>query len=262
MMAGDLMRMLDPTALAAEAGYPALDPWQARLLWERPRRSLLCCSRQSGKSTITALIALYVALYEAPALILLVSPAQRQSAELFRCFMTAYHNLKDVPPLVQESVLRCEFANGSRVIALPSSEKTLRGFAKVDLCVIDEAARCPDELQPTTTTRWCAQRNETTASARDGHHRPKRRNHVIGKCSVDDGGRKDRRGATRPRSQSFSILLTRKRRGGLSAYVVTRRATPSGLTFATSSACHLACLSGSRCTCAGATRAPAVVRDI
>jgi hypothetical protein len=146
MMARDLMRMLDPTALAADAGYPALDPWQARLLWERPRRSLLCCSRQSGKSTITALIALYVALYEAPALILLVSPAQRQSAELFRVFMSAYQNLRDVPELVQESVLRCEFANGSRVIALPSSEKTLRGFAKVDLCVIDEAARCPDEL--------------------------------------------------------------------------------------------------------------------
>jgi Terminase large subunit, T4likevirus-type, N-terminal len=146
MIAGDLARCLDPVLLAADAGYPALDDWQARLLRERPRRSLLCCSRQSGKSTVTALIALYVALYEAPALVLLVSPAQRQSAELFRVFMTAYQKLQGTPPLVQESVLRCEFANGSRVIALPSSEKTLRGFAKVDLCVIDEAARVQDEL--------------------------------------------------------------------------------------------------------------------
>jgi hypothetical protein len=86
------------------------------------------------------------ALYEAPALVLLVSPAQRQSSELFRVFMSAYQKLKDVPELVQESLLKCELANGSRVIALPSSERTLRGFAKVDLCVIDEAARCPDEL--------------------------------------------------------------------------------------------------------------------
>jgi Terminase large subunit, T4likevirus-type, N-terminal len=142
----DISRALDATLLAADAGFPTLDPWQARLLRERPRRSLLCCSRQSGKSTCTALVALYVALFEAPALVLLVSPAQRQSAELFRVFMTAYQKLANVPPLVQESVLKCEFANGSRVIALPSSERTLRGFAKVDLCIIDEAARCPDEL--------------------------------------------------------------------------------------------------------------------
>ena len=146
MMAADLARALDAVQLAADAGYPALDEWQARLLRERPRRALLCCCRQSGKSTITALIALYVALYEAPALILLVSPAQRQSAELFRVFMQAYQKLEGAPPLVQESVLKCEFSNGSRVLALPSSERTLRGFSKVDLCVIDEAARVGDEL--------------------------------------------------------------------------------------------------------------------
>jgi hypothetical protein len=146
MMKLDLARCFDPVRLARDAGFPDLDHWQARLLRDRPRRSLLCCSRQSGKSTITALIAVYVALYEAPALVLLVSPAQRQSAELFRCFMTAFQKLQGVPELTQESVLKCEFANGSRVIALPSSEKTLRGFAKVDLCIIDEAARVPDEL--------------------------------------------------------------------------------------------------------------------
>jgi Helicase len=146
MMAADLSRALDPCILSADAGFPNLDAWQARLLRERPRRSLLCCCRQSGKSTITALIALYVALYEAPALILLVSPAQRQSAELFRVVMLAYQKLTDVPALTMESVLRAEFANGSRIIALPGSEKTTRGYAKADLVVIDEAARVDDLL--------------------------------------------------------------------------------------------------------------------
>src|SRR5262245_12849091 len=117
-LAADISRALDPCILAADAGFSDLDHWQARLLRERPRRSLLCCCRQSGKSTITALIALYVALYEAPALILLVSPAQRQSAELFRVVMLAYQKLTDVPALTMESVLRAEFANGSRIIAL------------------------------------------------------------------------------------------------------------------------------------------------
>jgi hypothetical protein len=40
MMAADLARCLDPVLLAADCGFPALDPWQARLLRERPRRSL------------------------------------------------------------------------------------------------------------------------------------------------------------------------------------------------------------------------------
>jgi phage FluMu gp28-like protein len=48
--------------------------------------------------------------------------------------------------IAQESVLRVELSTGSRVIALPSSETTIRGYAAVDLVIIDEAARVPDEL--------------------------------------------------------------------------------------------------------------------
>src|SRR5262245_52165102 len=140
MMARDLAYALDPVLLALDAGI-VVDRWQARLLRDRPRRSLMCCSRQSGKSTVTALLALWVALYEAPALVLLVSPSQRQSAELFRVVMGFYGRLSDVAPLAAESVLRAEFANGSRIIALPGSEKTTRGYSKAALIVLDEAAR-------------------------------------------------------------------------------------------------------------------------
>jgi hypothetical protein len=84
--------------------------------------------------------------YQAPALILLVSPSQRQSAELFRSLMLLYGKLKGAPELNAESVLKAEFANGSRILALPGTEKTIRGYAKADLVVIDEAARCDDEL--------------------------------------------------------------------------------------------------------------------
>ena len=45
-----------------------------------------------------------------------------------------------------ESALRVEFANGSRIVSLPSGEATVRGFSGVDLLVIDEAARVPDDL--------------------------------------------------------------------------------------------------------------------
>jgi Terminase large subunit, T4likevirus-type, N-terminal len=145
MMARDLARMLDPVMLAMDCGIVP-DPWQATLLRDQPRRSLLLCCRQAGKTTVTALIGLWVALYQAPALILLVSPSQRQSAELFRSLMQLYGKVEGAPALNAESVLKCEFANGSRILALPGSEKTIRGYAKANLIVLDEAARCDDEL--------------------------------------------------------------------------------------------------------------------
>jgi hypothetical protein len=51
---------------------------------------------------------------------------------------------RPIPPEA-ENKLALELANGSRVLALPGSERTLRGFAAVRLLVIDEAARVPDE---------------------------------------------------------------------------------------------------------------------
>lgn len=145
MMNLDIARGVDPTLLAVDCGIVP-DQWQAALLRERPRRSLLLCARQSGKSTVTALTALDTAIYQAPALVLLVSPSQRQSAELFRTVMTFHGKLEGAPKLSMQSVLRAEFANGSRILALPGTERTIRGYAAADLVVIDEAARVEDEL--------------------------------------------------------------------------------------------------------------------
>jgi hypothetical protein len=145
MMVRDLARAIDPVELARDVGIEP-DAWQAKLLRERPRRSLLLCARQTGKSTTTAITALWTAIYEAPALIVIVSPSQRQSAEMFRTLMQYHSKLDGAPALVGESVLKAEFVNGSRVLALPGSERTTRGLAKVALAIVDEAAAVDDEL--------------------------------------------------------------------------------------------------------------------
>ena len=145
MMVRDLARAIDPVELARDVGIEP-DVWQAKLLRERPRRSLLLCARQTGKSTTTAITALWTAIYEAPALIVIVSPSQRQSAEMFRTLMQYHSKLDGAPALVGESVLKAEFVNGSRVLALPGSERTTRGLAKVALAIVDEAAAVDDEL--------------------------------------------------------------------------------------------------------------------
>jgi hypothetical protein len=60
------------------------DPWQAEVLRTDHPRVLLNCCRQSEKSTTCATKAIHVAVYEPGPLILLLSPSQRQSGELFR----------------------------------------------------------------------------------------------------------------------------------------------------------------------------------
>src|SRR5438874_990303 len=60
------------------------DPWQIDVLESGHPRLLLNCSRQAGKSTAVAYLALAEALFHTRSLVLLLSRSQRQSAELFR----------------------------------------------------------------------------------------------------------------------------------------------------------------------------------
>jgi hypothetical protein len=142
-MARDIARTLDPVLFAADAGI-VCDPWQADLLRAQPRRALLNCSRQSGKTTATAVLADYVACHVPGSLTVIVSPSQRQSAEMLRTIRGLHQRLDGAPPTT-ESVLRIELASGSRILALPGTEKTIRGLAGARLVIVDEAARVPDE---------------------------------------------------------------------------------------------------------------------
>jgi len=88
-LAGDLARALDPVLLARATGIEP-DSWQAHVLRSTSARVLLNCSRQSGKSTITSILAMHTALYEAGSLVLLLSPSLRQSGELFKKCVATY----------------------------------------------------------------------------------------------------------------------------------------------------------------------------
>jgi hypothetical protein len=78
--------------------------------------------------------------------VLLVSPSLRQRGELFRKCLTLYRTLgRPIPPTV-ETQLKLELENGSRIISLPGTELTLRGFSAVSLLCLDEAARIEDGL--------------------------------------------------------------------------------------------------------------------
>jgi hypothetical protein len=144
-MADDLAIALDPSLLMTLARQEP-DEWQRQVLRSESKRQLLLCSRQAGKSTVTACLALHTALYQAGALVLLLSPSLRQSQELFRKVLDVYQALDVTIPADQESALRLELSNGSRIVSLPGKEETVRGFSGAKLLVIDEASRVADSL--------------------------------------------------------------------------------------------------------------------
>jgi len=144
-MASDLAIACDPVRLAERAGLRP-DPWQRDVLHSSASRMLLNCSRQSGKSTITAALAVHTALFDPGALVLLLSPSLRQSQELFRKCLDTYRAVDRPVPASAESALRLELGNGSRVVSLPGTSGSIRGFSAVRLLLIDEASLVENDL--------------------------------------------------------------------------------------------------------------------
>ncbi len=141
----DLLMAMDPVAFARAAGIEP-DDWQAAVLRSRASRLLLLCSRQSGKSCTSAILAVHQAVYDPGALILLLSPSLRQSQELFRKCLDVYRATHRPVPASAESALRLELDNGSRIVSLPATEGAIRGYSAVRLLIVDEAARVEDSL--------------------------------------------------------------------------------------------------------------------
>src|SRR5918994_1064087 len=145
LLADDLRIAFDRVAFARSVGVEP-DDWQGELLRTGFDRILLNCCRQSGKSTTAALIALHRALYHPGSLVLILAPAERQAKETFGKVAQAYRRLGHSLAPDSYRKLGMRLANGSRVEALPGSEKTIRGFSGVDLLVLDEASRVDDGL--------------------------------------------------------------------------------------------------------------------
>lgn len=154
----DAARMVYPVRFAewvmSKNGY-TLEPWQ-RLVFETDRKYILMnVHRQGGKSVVSSMLALHQAIYYPESLILLLSPSQRQSGELFRkCMDRLFWIQRDesMPGLTFEvgvdaqSALRLELSNRSRIVSLPGKSDTIVGYSDAKLIVIDEAARVPDTM--------------------------------------------------------------------------------------------------------------------
>jgi hypothetical protein len=141
----DLRLALDRVAFAERLGIIP-DRWQRNLLRSDSDHVILNCCRQSGKSSMSAVIALHKAVYSPDSLTLILAPAERQAKETFGKVLTLYRKLGHAIPPDSYRKLGLQLTNSSRIEALPGSERTIRGFSGVDLLILDEASRVDDGL--------------------------------------------------------------------------------------------------------------------
>ena len=121
------------------------DQRQVDLMRGGVKRGIVNCSRQWGKSTIAAVLAVHRAHTRPGSVVVVAGPTERQSAELV---WKARDFLKTLGVRRRgdgSNRISLRLPNGSRIIGLPGTEATLRGFS-ASLVVIDEAARVKDAV--------------------------------------------------------------------------------------------------------------------
>ena len=122
------------------------DSKQMEVLQSNAKRGILNCSRQWGKSTVTAAKAVHRAFTRPGCLVLVASPSERQSGEFIRKAAGLVSRLNIRPRGDGDNAISLLLPNGSRIVGLPGTEATVRGFSAVSMILIDEAARVQDDL--------------------------------------------------------------------------------------------------------------------
>lgn len=121
-----------------------LREYQKRTLksMQNNNRLLLLWGRQSGKTTLMTIYALWLANFHSDQLIIILAHKESMAKELFGRIKLAYTEL---PNWAKEPVdgewndMSAKFANGSRVVASPTSENAIRGQSASCL-ILDEFA--------------------------------------------------------------------------------------------------------------------------
>jgi len=137
----------DPVEFAKEwLGFEA-KPYQADLLRDPSKRIVVVFPRQSGKTTTLSIRMIHFALRNTHTLTLIVTPGLRQSMIVMDRIQDQIGRISEERrkkhfKLLQRTVITCR--NGSRIVALPCSPNTLRGYAASEV-LIDEAAFIRDD---------------------------------------------------------------------------------------------------------------------
>lgn len=135
---------IDPATYIEKLWKTEVYDWQREALDPGIKRLLLLCARQSGKSTIVAGKAAHTAKYKPGSLIIIVSASEKQAKETMgkvEDFIAMDHDLQISG---HDSESEKEFANGSRILVLAGTVKSVKGYSRPSLIILDEAAYIED----------------------------------------------------------------------------------------------------------------------
>lgn len=125
--------------IRATGDYP--HEWQEGYLRET-KDTVVLKGRQVGASSAGGVIADRYAIYVPRSLVIIVSPSLKQSSEVKE---RAKNGLLALGVhLTQDSATQIGLENGSRIMSLPGTAKSVRGWS-ADLLIIDEAAFLDEE---------------------------------------------------------------------------------------------------------------------
>jgi hypothetical protein len=143
--AREIAYRFDPVLWVREILKMTPTPWQETFLRSPLGASILALTaRQVGKTTTAAWAIAHYMLFSPGSLSVFACPSQRQSGEAVRRVKDAL--IKAGAKFESEHVYGLELENGSRVLALPSSDDSIRGLTVDGWIIADEAARLTNDL--------------------------------------------------------------------------------------------------------------------
>lgn len=135
---------LDPAQMMRDAGFDP-DPHQLELLESEDQNELVLWPRQQGKSQTIATRVLHCAYFDQGDVVILAGEKQTQAREVFDRACDMHDILRELGEVPELNVAGEEatMSNKSRILALPSTVESIRGYS-AKLAVVDEAAFTED----------------------------------------------------------------------------------------------------------------------
>ncbi|MHB1907738.1 MAG: terminase large subunit domain-containing protein [Nitrososphaerales archaeon] len=138
-------------------------PYQEQFFNDLSKRIVICAGRQVGKTTISAIKALWFVITNPKTVALIVSRTRRQSGHMFDKIL----EFVEGSPIIRASVVQknrtmIKFSNGSKVHALPCGPygDTIRGKT-AHFIIVDEANFVPEIVLTQVATPMLATTNGT-----------------------------------------------------------------------------------------------------
>jgi hypothetical protein len=154
----DLRAARDDFGLFCELVGKPRTPFQLEAMALEARQTVIVAPRQCGKSESLSLRAAWGALRQPNQLVMIVSASETAAIRLLYTVREAFdHPLLKGSLAEEPTQTRIVLSNGSRILSVPASPKSIRGWS-VDLLIVDECAFVDDDVLlssalPTTTAR-------------------------------------------------------------------------------------------------------------